>query len=91
MFSTQVGRTEQRILRNTGVRYVAVDRRMISWDHMVGVYFNHAQDHIAEDKNWLDPEVLTKFDRQEPVSRILDSGNIVIYSVGALVDGPTIE
>jgi hypothetical protein len=91
MFSPYVGRTEQQILHDTEVRYVTVDRRRISWDHVVGLYFDHAQDAAEQDAIWIDPQVITKFDRQENVDRICDSGNIVVYSVGALTDGATLD
>lgn len=87
MFSTRLGRTEQSILQNTGVRFVALDHRMISWDHMVGLYFNHTDQNLE----LLDPVVFAKFDKQKSVSRIFDSGTIVIYYVGALTDGPPIK
>ncbi len=70
------------ILKTIGVRYVVVDRRQISSDQMVGVFLNPATNQVGEQV--LDRQVYEKFDQQKNVSRILDSGNIVIYDVGAL-------
>jgi hypothetical protein len=91
LFAAQIGRNEQRILQNTGVRFVALDRRLISWDHMVGLYFNHTGSPAGQKLELLDPEAFAKFDNQQRVSRIFDSGTIVIYYVGALSDGPPIK
>lgn len=80
-FSDNIGRTERDIIRKTGVRYVVVDRRHISWDHMVGYYFDHVTDGANAEFEWVEPAVYEKFDSHENVGKIFDSGNIFIYDV----------
>lgn len=82
----QIGRGEREILDVIDVRYIVVDRRRISWDNMLGMYFNHAQQLANQKSPFFDPAVSAKFDREKTVSRIFDSGNIVIYDVEALSD-----
>ena len=80
-FSDNIGRTERNIIRKTGVRYVVVDRRLISWDHMVGYYFDPVTDGPNAEFELVEPAVYGKFDSHENVSKIFDSGNIFIYDV----------
>ncbi len=73
-----------RLLRRYGLRFVLVDRRRISEDELAGYFF--ATD--ATPSFWRDTfggRAIHKFDRQPLVSRILDSGNIVIYDVGKVL------
>lgn len=81
-YSDNIGQTERNIIRRTGVQYIIFDRRLISWDHMAGLYFDHTDDTINPGTTFLDPDAYRKFDTQESVDRIYDSGNIVIYDVG---------
>ena len=90
-FSEQVGQGERHILQVTGVRYVVVDRRLISWDNIVGLYFNRNEQARSHSAVLMDVEVYSKFDGVDKVSRIYDSGDIVIYYVGSLVDETSIE
>jgi hypothetical protein len=83
-FSTQVGQSEQYILQVTGIRYVVVDRRRISWNNMLGYFFDRTGDAMIPSKDLIDPDAYRKFDGQKNVSRVFDSGNIVIYDVGVL-------
>ena len=80
-FSDNIGRTESNIIRKTGVQYVAVDRRLVSWDHMIGFYFNHVDDEDNPELELIEPDVYQKFDTQKSVNRIFDSGNITVYDV----------
>lgn len=68
------------------IRYVLMDRRQISQDNMAGYYFNRPDNTGVPSAAWLEPEVYEKFDHIPTVSRILDSGNIVLYDVGALAN-----
>lgn len=64
------------------LEYVVVDRRRMAWDNMLGYFFDRTTTEPATD--WFAPEVYEKYDHQEQVSRVMDSGNIVIYNVGVL-------
>jgi hypothetical protein len=87
-FSTSTfGRTERTMIQKTGVRYILVDRREISWDHMTGIYFNRVVEDRYEDTELIDRRAYTRLDAQPNVSRLFDSGNIVIYNVGVFANG----
>ena len=83
-----IGEVERQILRRGQVRYVVVDRRLSQGLPSTGNYFERGE--IAGDQHTtpLDPAVLAKFDHLELVSRLFDSGDIVIYDVGALAHEP---
>jgi hypothetical protein len=87
-FSSRIGPGELEILQTTGVRYVFVDRRLESWDHMTGLYFNRVKESSDPGRLYFEPEVYQKFDRLSGVSRLFDSGDIVVYDVGRLGDVP---
>jgi hypothetical protein len=82
MYAKNVDQSVINILRSTQARYVLFDHRTISWDQLAGVYFDRAGTNA--DTALFPPQVNGKFDQQSGVSRIFDSGNIVIYDVGAL-------
>jgi hypothetical protein len=84
VFNPEFDRWQLQALRDYQMRYVVVDRRQSSWDNMVGYFFlptPHPSERAAE---WLEPEQYRKYDRRPEVDRLFDSGNIVIYDIGAL-------
>lgn len=76
-YSEEVGPSERHTLLKRDVEYVVVDRKEISWDHMIGYYFYRQQA-----LELFDPQIFGKFDGLEGVTRMLDAGDIVIYDVG---------
>ena len=87
-FSSHVGPNELAILRRAKVRYLIVDLRLAYAYPKLGFYFEPyepgAFHHIAP----IDLEVLTKFSTIPQINRVFDSGDIVIYDVGGLVNAP---
>jgi hypothetical protein len=81
-----VGPSELEILRGAGIEFIASERRSISWDHMIGLFFvNHRSSpayELGEFKQY------QKFDGLEGVHRILDSGDIIIYDVRIYLEAP---
>ncbi|MFN8464429.1 MAG: hypothetical protein U0X20_02715 [Caldilineaceae bacterium] len=80
-------RWQLQALRDYQMQYVVVDRRNSSWDNMVGYFFApvpHPSERTAE---WLAPEQYRKYDKEPAAERLFDSGNIVIYDIGALNHG----
>jgi hypothetical protein len=79
-----LGPAERQIMRAGRVRYVLIDRRLSDGLPSAGVYFERGEVpgnlHTAP----IDPAALTKFDTLAGVSRLFDSGNIVIYDVAGL-------
>lgn len=79
--SEEFGDAEQNTLLKRNIQYVMVDRKVVSWDHMIGYYFYSSQSNRASDLRVLDPQTTEKFEGVEGISRVLDSGDIVIYGV----------
>ena len=74
------------IMQTEQIRYVVVDRRLISWDNMAGLYFDETNGGPIPDADLFAPEIVQKFDKPKNVSRIFDSGHVVIYDVKAIRD-----
>jgi hypothetical protein len=72
-----------RLLRRLGIRYVLVDRRRVSEDALAG-YFYTTDISPPSWSRVFGPRSVHKFDRQPAVSRLYDSGNIVVYDVRGL-------
>jgi hypothetical protein len=72
-------------LQRQNIRYLVVDKRRISWDSMAGYFFDRSADGTLPAGALFDEQQTSKYDRQ-PVDRILDSGNIVVYDVEELHD-----
>jgi hypothetical protein len=86
-----MSRGEQYILQVAQTPYVVLDRRLISWDNMRGLYFERQRKDTTSDREFIDPTASKKFDRHENVSRIFDSGNLTIYDVGAFIENPSVK
>ncbi|MDQ6673874.1 MAG: hypothetical protein M3069_24550 [Chloroflexota bacterium] len=85
-FTSIVDTSVTDILARANVRYLAFDRRVISWNPLLGIYPPRPGPYTADETVLLDPKAVSKFDNQTHVSRILDAGDIVIYDVGGLRD-----
>jgi hypothetical protein len=79
LFSAAVGPSEREIIRNAGIEYIAYDRRSISWDLMIGLYFFNQKSSPSYEL--IEFETYEKFDGLQGVNRVMDSGDIVIYDV----------
>jgi hypothetical protein len=82
-FAQSIGKVEREIIQRGQVRYLVVDRRLSGGLPSSGAYFERGE--VAAD--WharpIDPAALAKFDGLENVGRIFDSGDILIYDIGA--------
>jgi hypothetical protein len=87
LYSATVDDSTREILAYAQARYVLVDRRLNSWDHLIGVYPRGGLGDAADPPRLFDPSVYGKFDTQPTVSRLLDAGDIVLYDVEALSSG----
>jgi hypothetical protein len=75
------GETERRIIRNDRLAYIVIDRRLSMDLPAVGVYFERNEPEAYEHRVPIAPAALAKFDGAPDVSRIYDSGNLVVYDV----------
>jgi hypothetical protein len=78
------------ILQQDNIKYLVVDHRLSTGLPHVGTYFNIAPTGEVAYTQPISPEALTKFDSIKPLTRLFDSGNIVIYGAQALTNGPPI-
>jgi hypothetical protein len=89
--ATPLADWQLRLLRREGIEYVLVDRRRVSWDSMAGYYFVPPANRVAAGEEFIDPGVNAKFERQDRVSRLFDSGDITLYDVRSLSLVPIYE
>lgn len=85
-FAEQLGRGEYEMLDVVDVEYVVYDERLISWDNMLGIYFERLPPDIPEGGQRLPEESEKKFDRAAAVDRVFDSGEITIFDVREVLD-----
>jgi hypothetical protein len=76
------------ILQQDGVQYLVVDHRLSTSLPYAGTYFNLTGS--GQSAQQIQSAALTKFDRVQNVSRIFDSGDIVIYNVEAITHPPAV-
>jgi hypothetical protein len=87
-FSTSLGTHEIALLQDVRVRYLVVDQRLSTALPRIGFYFDPGETGAYEYTRPLDLEALTKFNRVPQINRVFDSGDIVIYDVGGLINAP---
>ena len=85
-FASHLGPDELAILRRAHVRYLIVDRRLAQSLPLLGAYFVETEPHAYQHKTPIDLEALIKFNTISQVNRVFDSGDIVIYDVGGLIN-----
>lgn len=73
------------ILQKAQIEYLAVDRRLISNDNMTGYFFDRGSHWPLSDAELLPPANYAKFDQLPQVTRIFDSGDLVLYDVRAWI------
>ena len=77
------------ILQQDGIQYLVVDQRLSTSLPYAGTYF-YLTGASGQNAQKIQLAALTKFDNVQNVSRIFDSGDIVIYNVGAISHPPVI-
>lgn len=73
---------QQAAMSQWQLQYAVVDRRRVAWDNMTGYFFAHSVGQ--PEKHWFAPEVYQKYDQQPQASRVMDSGEIVVYNVAGV-------
>jgi hypothetical protein len=87
-FSSQLTADDQALLERGQIRYLVVDHRLSTAPPMFGVYLESGEPGTHEHNEPIPLAALTKFDMLSNVSRLYDSGDIVIYDVRALSHAP---
>lgn len=86
--SPSLGPNEIAILRSAKIRYLVVDLRLASGLPRLGFYFDPAEPGAFHYTVPIDQERLTKFNNIPQINRVFDSGDIIIYDVGGLINAP---
>ena len=76
------------ILQQDKLQYLVFDHRLSTGLPVVGTYFNKGEPDAYHYTQPIPLSALEKFDNVTNVSRIFDSGNIVIYDIEAIANGP---
>lgn len=86
LLSPQFGSGVTAILRQDNIQYVVVDLRLSTAPPAIGTYFNSA--NLQPATTPINRVALTKFDGVQNVSRVFDSGDIIIYNVESITRQP---
>ena len=85
--SLQFGSGVVAILQQDRIQYLVIDRRLSTSLPYVGTYFNQPASGGPQSTGTIAPVALTKFDDVPYLSKIFDSGDIVIYDVKTAANG----
>ena len=77
-------RWQLQALRDYQMKYVVVDRRQQQLGQHGGLLLCADATPSERTAEWLAPEQYRKYDKEPAADRLFDSGNIVIYDIGAL-------
>jgi hypothetical protein len=80
----------QRRLNSLSIEYLLVDYRLTEDLPTRGFYFNAYEPDAFEHQKPIDAQSLDKFDLMSNVSRVFDSGDIIIYDVLDLSNRPPV-
>src|SRR5216684_1076251 len=86
-FSSQFDSDDVAILQSGRVRYLVVDLRLSTSLPLQGFYYENFESGAYHHTSPMSRAALTKFNTIPQINRLFDSGNIVIYDVGAIGDG----
>ncbi len=76
-------------MQQLGIEYIVLDRRVVSWDNMMGFYFDWTGGKPLTGKSLFAPEIYDKVENVKDIQRIYDSGYIAVYDVRALSNVPS--
>lgn len=87
-FSTQLGPDEVGIIRTTRIHFLVVDMRMSKERPLLGFYFDETEIGAYQHTRPVDFRSLTKFNAISQLNKVFDSGNLLIYDTGGLINAP---
>ena len=87
MYARTLGTTLIDILRTGGIRYVVVDLRLARDVPVYPYVFEQAEPNAGQHTTAMSLQVLQKWDAIPGVTRIYDSGDIVVYDIEAWING----
>ncbi|MBI3739650.1 MAG: hypothetical protein HY258_11435 [Chloroflexi bacterium] len=80
--------SDREIIKKAQIRYLVIDRRISTVLPILGYYFEKWEQLIVQYVPPVNISALEKYDTTKDVSTIYDSGNVVIYDIGALGNAP---
>lgn len=83
LLTPDMGADEQAFVRDNDLDFVLIDERLSTGLPQRGYFFDSHEPNIFRYTEPLSMSLLTKYQRTPGVSRIYDSGNLVMYSVRA--------
>lgn len=83
-FSSQFDTEDVAILQSGRIRYLVVDLRLSTSLPLQGFYYENFESGAYHHTSPMSRVALTKFNTIPQINRLFDSGNIVIYAVGAI-------
>lgn len=86
--SLHFGPDEISILKDAQVRYLVVDLRLTQALPLLGFYYSSGEEGAFQYTKPLAAVTLGKFSTVPQVNRVFDSGNIVIYDMGEIINAP---
>lgn len=86
--SLSLGISERSFIYNAGLRYLVIDYRLTTGLPVIGIYFERGEPDTYVHRTPLQPQVFAKFEGDSNAARFFDSGNIVIYDIGAMTVEP---
>lgn len=84
--SLHFGPDEISILKSAHVRYLVVDLRLTQALPLLGYYYDSGEEGAFKHTTLLAPDTLGKFSTVPQANRVFDSGNIVIYDMGGIIN-----
>jgi hypothetical protein len=88
-YASTLGTKEIEILREAKVHYLVVDLRLSTSLPLDGFYFEEGEPGTFQLTKPISRAALTKFGEIPQIKQVFESGDIVIYDVSALVNGPS--
>jgi hypothetical protein len=85
--NAQLGPQEITLLRQADVRYLVIDLRLTKELPLEGYYYEPFEKGAYQHTTPIDPEAFAKFNKVSDINRVFDSGDIIIYDVGGIVNG----
>jgi hypothetical protein len=82
-FAPELSERVRQVWVDGNIQYVVADLRLTTMVPTASGYFERGERYYRYRTTPMQPEMLAKFDRDETISRVFDSGNIRIYDVGA--------
>lgn len=87
-FAPRLQQSQTALLKNAHARYLVIDLRLAQSLPLLGYYYEQGETGAYRHTVPISLSALTKFNALPQINRVFDSGNIIIYDVGGLLNAP---